>query len=103
MTSKYILIDEEHNIYQCTECGHTVTFEADGPYENSVDYCPGCGRKIIHELPFRCECGYEGEPAHIVGIEPVTPDISRSVPYPGLVCCPECRAVKFVGEIYEQG
>lgn len=92
--TKYKRIDEEHNTYQCEACGHIVTLEADGPYENGVDYCAHCGREIIH--PFRCECGYTGEPEKVSFIRPVRPGIAQKIEYPGLVCCPECRTVKFI-------
>lgn len=38
--------DQEHDVWQCGECGHLHKFEADGPEENSFDYCPYCGRMI---------------------------------------------------------
>lgn len=47
--SKYICIDEEHNTYQCDECGHIATFEADGPTENGWNLCPSCGGTLEHE------------------------------------------------------
>lgn len=43
---KYQLIDPEHNTYQCQNCGYIITLEADGPFENGMDFCPGCGREI---------------------------------------------------------
>lgn len=91
---KYQKIDQEHNTYQCTVCGHIIKLEADGPYENGVDFCPHCGREIIQ--PFRCECGYEGEPEKLTFIQPVRPGIAQKIEYLGLVCCPECRTVKFL-------
>ena len=42
---KYKIIDEEHNIYQCEACGYIVELEADGPFENGLDYCAHCGRR----------------------------------------------------------
>lgn len=98
---KYKRIDEEHNTYQCEACGHIVNLEADGPYENGMEFCAHCGREIVH--PFRCECGYVGEPEKIsfavIKPVPIGPRIENRIgsliEYPGLVCCPECRTVKF--------
>ena len=42
----YRLIDEEHNIWQCEECGYIAPFEADGPEENGFNCCPYCGKII---------------------------------------------------------
>ena len=91
---KYKLIDEEHNVYQCEVCGHTVTLEADGPYENGGDFCAHCGREIIH--PFHCECGYVGDLEEITLARSVRPGIAQMISCPGLVCCPGCRNVKFI-------
>lgn len=44
--ARYRLIDEEHNTYECSECGHMERFEADGPYENGWTVCPACGEEI---------------------------------------------------------
>lgn len=52
----YKRIDAEHNVYQCEACGHIVKLEADGPFENGLDYCAHCGREIAY--PFQCDCGY---------------------------------------------
>ncbi len=43
---QYRLIDREHNVYQCGECGHIARFEADGPHENGWNTCPSCARMI---------------------------------------------------------
>ena len=42
----YICIDQDHNTWRCTACGHMETFEADGPKENGWDFCPHCARRI---------------------------------------------------------
>ena len=44
----YRCIDDEHNTYECMNCGYIVSFEADGPFENGFDRCPSCGEKIKH-------------------------------------------------------
>ncbi len=81
---KYKIIDEEHNIYQCEACGYIVELEADGPFENGLDYCAHCGREVVH--PFQCDCGYIGDPE--------TGAIER-IKFDGFICCPKCRTVKF--------
>lgn len=43
----WVLVDPEHNVWQCRECGCLHQFEADGPEENSFDYCPYCGLEIL--------------------------------------------------------
>lgn len=45
----YICIDQDHNTWQCTACGHMETFEADGPTENGWGVCPHCARRIVAE------------------------------------------------------
>lgn len=40
--------DRENNTYTCNRCGYIVRLEADGPYENGMDYCPHCGRLVVH-------------------------------------------------------
>ena len=93
----YKRIDEEHNVYQCEACGHIVELEADGPFENGLDYCAHCGREIVH--PFRCECGYTGELETISLLRPLRScgsiSFAEKIECPGLVCCPKCRTVKF--------
>lgn len=42
----YIQIDADHNVWQCRACGHIMAFEADGPFENGIDFCPHCGKTI---------------------------------------------------------
>lgn len=44
-TTRFRLVDEEHNVWVCEKCGDLETFEADGPYENGWGYCPHCGRR----------------------------------------------------------
>ena len=39
--------EQEDVTWICSNCGHVETYEADGPYENSVDVCPHCGRPIM--------------------------------------------------------
>lgn len=68
---KYKIIDEEHNIYQCEACGYIVELEADGPFENGLDYCAHCGREVVH--PFQCDCGYIGDPETIAFERQVAP------------------------------
>lgn len=46
MKTRYLLVDEEHFVYKCENCGHLHEFEADGPLENDFNYCPKCGLKI---------------------------------------------------------
>ena len=41
-----VLVDEEHNVYQCEACGALRQFEADGPYENGWIVCPCCGHGV---------------------------------------------------------
>jgi len=40
-------IDAEYNVWTCRECGYLTRFEADGPMENGVDFCPRCGKKVV--------------------------------------------------------
>jgi hypothetical protein len=40
------LVDEDHNVYQCSLCRELWQFEADGPEENGWQFCPACGRGI---------------------------------------------------------
>jgi len=42
----YALIDDDSNLWQCSECGEEWILAEDGPKENNMDYCPKCGRKI---------------------------------------------------------
>lgn len=97
---KYKRIDKDHNTYQCTECGHILTFEADGPFENSTDFCPKCGKQIDHN-PFVCECGFDGKPAPIryhIPANHFAPMVHQAICLDGLVVCPDCRRVYFFGE-----
>ena len=45
-TTVWVEQDAEHNVWKCAACGCLHQFEADGPVENSFDYCPYCGRFI---------------------------------------------------------
>ena len=49
-TTVWIEKDQEHDVWQCIECGHLHKFEADGPEENAFDYCPCCGRCITQNV-----------------------------------------------------
>lgn len=40
------LVDDDHNVYQCSACTELWQFEADGPEENGWRFCPACGREI---------------------------------------------------------
>lgn len=42
-TTVWVEKDAENNVWQCMECGCLHQFEADGPEENSFDYCPTAG------------------------------------------------------------
>ena len=90
---KYKIIDEEHNIYQCGACGYIVELEADGPFENGLDYCAHCGREVVH--PFQCDCGYIGDPETIAFERQVAPGAIERIKFDGFICCPKCRTVKF--------
>lgn len=46
-TVRYRRIDRVHNVWQCRRCQHIEQFEADGPYENGWNVCPGCGGKLL--------------------------------------------------------
>ncbi len=46
-TARYTRADRPHNVWKCRHCGHLEQMEADGPYENGWDYCPGCGGWIL--------------------------------------------------------
>ena len=89
----YKRIDAEHNVYQCEACGHIVKLEADGPFENGLDYCAHCGREIAY--PFQCDCGYIGEPETIAYNISFDPSIVKIIKFDGFICCPKCRTVKF--------
>lgn len=90
---KYKIIDEERNIYQCEACGYIVELEADGPFENGLDYCAHCGREVVH--PFQCDCGYIGDPEAIAFERQVQPGAIERIEFDGFICCPKCRTVKF--------
>ena len=45
-TTTYNLVDPDNNVYQCDACNALHQFEADGPFENSFQVCPYCGRVI---------------------------------------------------------
>lgn len=84
----YTCVDQEHNTWQCSQCGRLETFEADGPVENGWNFCPDCGELVEQNAtacPFdnancmcqSCEepcnngmncsdCRYEGRVAHNV-------------------------------------
>lgn len=50
-TTKFTILDEadvNHNAYVCKRCWDIVQFETGDPYENGMDYCPHCGRMVIH-------------------------------------------------------
>ena len=36
----------EHDYFWDTECGDAFYFENDGPAENNVRFCHGCGRRV---------------------------------------------------------
>ena len=74
----YKRIDAEHNVYQCEACGHIVKLEADGPFENGLDYCAHCGREIAY--PFQCDCGYIGEPETIAYMDEKAPQKTSNNP-----------------------
>ncbi len=46
---RYHLIDEEHSIWRCEECGHIAQFEANGPISNGWNVCPCCARMIADD------------------------------------------------------
>ena len=48
-TSIYKHIDKEHNVWQCTVCGHMTQFEVDGPHENGWNVCPVCVTPVRQE------------------------------------------------------
>lgn len=50
----YSCVDQEHNTWNCRGCGYIETFEADGPVENSWNFCPGCGHEIEVEAVSPC-------------------------------------------------
>ena len=58
----------EDGIWSCEECDMEWTFEADGPEENEMKFCPQCGRMItdyVHhadepEICPRCDGSGEG-------------------------------------------
>lgn len=38
--------DEWHDYYECQKCELAWTFPDGGPKENTMNYCPKCGRYI---------------------------------------------------------
>lgn len=45
--AEWTLVDEAHNVWTCGHCGALHRFEADGPGENSFEFCPYCGNFIV--------------------------------------------------------
>jgi hypothetical protein len=42
-----------------TTCGEAWSFTTDGPVENGVKFCHGCGRTVMLAPPLACETGKE--------------------------------------------
>ncbi len=39
-------IDDDMNVWKCSECKAEWNFSADGPKKNNMKFCPECGRKL---------------------------------------------------------
>jgi len=48
-TCEMTSIDEDMEIWQCSECDSLWTLNDGTPKENGMEYCPKCGRKIIYK------------------------------------------------------
>lgn len=46
-TCTYTLIDDDSNIWECSNCRDVWTFLSGTPEDNQMKYCPMCGTKII--------------------------------------------------------
>ena len=46
-SARYQLIDRDNNVWQCRHCVYMQQFEADGPFENGWNVCPGCGGLLV--------------------------------------------------------
>jgi hypothetical protein len=42
-----LIYDEQYDNWECAKCDMVWHFDADGPKENKINYCPECGRKIV--------------------------------------------------------
>ena len=45
-TCSFVLSADDYGTWQCSECGCEWIFVEDGPEENGMRYCPGCGARI---------------------------------------------------------
>lgn len=47
---KWLNVNEEENVYMCSECGDEVIFISGCPIQNGYKYCPFCGAKMGKRL-----------------------------------------------------
>lgn len=46
----WLNVNEEENVYMCSECGDEVIFISGCPIQNGYKYCPFCGAKMGKRL-----------------------------------------------------
>ena len=46
---RWELIQDDWNVYQCSECKEWWTLESGTPQENSMNFCPNCGADMRGE------------------------------------------------------
>lgn len=48
--AKWLNVNEEENVYMCSECGDEVIFISGSAIQNGYKYCPFCGAKMGKRL-----------------------------------------------------
>lgn len=47
---KWILQDEDANVWSCQECGFETQLTDGDPNDNNYNFCPRCGFRVIPRL-----------------------------------------------------
>jgi len=47
MNCIYVLIDDDFNTWECSNCRGWWTLNSDTPKDNNMNFCPHCGAKIV--------------------------------------------------------
>lgn len=49
-TCDYILVEDDMNTWECSNCREWWTLNDGTPKENRMNYCPHCGYEIINNV-----------------------------------------------------
>lgn len=49
ITNKWIIDDEDNNVYKCPYCDLEWIISEGTPLDNEMNYCPKCGTAMIYE------------------------------------------------------